>query len=59
MKSRGSARAQRAELLPLEANNHRPAGDRDPPAPTRFPRLLALEIATSAAVHGLIPRFQR
>src|SRR5271156_4324022 len=25
-------------------DHHRPAGDRDPLAPTRFPRLLALEI---------------
>src|SRR6266403_456715 len=26
-------------------DHHRPAGDRDPLAPTRFPRLLALEIS--------------
>src|ERR1700719_1629918 len=28
----------------LLCDHHRPAGDRDPLAPTRFPRLLALEV---------------
>ena len=29
----------------LDADHHRPAGDRDPLAPTRVPRLLALEVS--------------
>jgi hypothetical protein len=29
-----------------ECDHHRPAGDRDPLAPTRFPRLLAVEVSS-------------
>jgi hypothetical protein len=45
-------------------DHHRPAGDRDPLAPTRFPRLLALEVSrhvggrprTDAEIRALIRR---